>query len=51
MSALLKLANAMDWISAQFGKLAAWAVLAAALISAGNAISRYGFDMSANSWL
>lgn len=51
MSALLKFATGMDWISALFGRLAAWAVLAAALISAGNAISRYGLDMSANSWL
>jgi len=51
VSALLKFAAGMDWVSAQFGKLAAWAVLAAALISAGNAISRYGLDMSANSWL
>lgn len=41
----------MDWISKQFGKVAAWAVLAAALISAGNALVRYGLDMSANSWL
>jgi hypothetical protein len=29
LSAFLKFALAMDWISAQLGKLAAWAVLAA----------------------
>lgn len=51
MSALLKFAGAMDWISTQFGRFAAWAVLAAALISAGNAISRYGLDLSSNAWL
>ena len=51
MSALLKFALAMDWISAQFGKVAAWAVLAAALISAGNAFVRYGLDFSSNAWL
>lgn len=41
----------MDWISAQLGKIAAWTVLLAALISAGNAFSRYGFDLSSNAWL
>ena len=41
----------MDWISAQLGRIAAWTVLAAALISAGNAISRYGLDLSSNAWL
>lgn len=41
----------MDWISQQLGKLAAWAVLAAALISAGNAFVRYGLDISSNGWL
>ena len=51
MSALLKFAHAMDWISTQFGRIAAWTVLAAALISAGNALSRYGLDLSSNAWL
>jgi TRAP-type mannitol/chloroaromatic compound transport system permease small subunit len=51
LSAFLKFALAMDWISAQLGKLAAWAVLAAALISAGNAFVRYGLDFSSNAWL
>ena len=51
MSALLKFALAMDWISAQLGKFAAWAVLAASVISAGNAFIRYGLDFSSNAWL
>lgn len=34
----------MDWISEKFGKLADYAVLFASLISAGNALIRYGFD-------
>ncbi len=51
MSALLKLALGVDWISSQLGKLAAWAVLFAALISAGNAFVRYGLDISSNGWL
>ncbi|GAB2480829.1 MAG: TRAP transporter small permease subunit [Comamonas sp.] len=51
MSVLLKLAMGMDWISIRLSKLAAWAVLAAAVISAGNAFVRYGLDTSSNAWL
>lgn len=51
MPALLKLALAYDWLSARLGKIAAWAVLFAALISAGNAVVRYGLDISSNGWL
>ena len=51
MSALLKLALGMDWISDKFGKLASWAVLFAALICAANAFVRYGFDWSSNSFI
>lgn len=51
MSALLKFATVMDWISEKLSKFAGVAVLAASLISAGNALIRYGFDFSNNSWL
>jgi TRAP-type mannitol/chloroaromatic compound transport system permease small subunit len=51
MSALLKFAHAMDWASDRFGKLASWAVLLAAMISAGNAFIRYGIDWSSNGLL
>ncbi|WCM94712.1 TRAP transporter small permease subunit [Acidovorax sp. NCPPB 2350] len=51
MTGLLQLAKGMDWISTQLSKIAAWAVLAAALISAGNAVIRYGLDLSSNAWL
>lgn len=51
MSVLLKLALGMDWISGKLAKIAAWTVLAAALISAGNAFVRYGLDISSNAWL
>ena len=51
MSALLKFALAIDWVSERLGKVAAWGVLAAALISAGNAFVRYGLDISSNAWL
>ena len=51
MRALLKFSSGVDWINAQIGIVADWLVLFAALISAGNAASRYAFDMSSNGWL
>ena len=48
---LLKLALAWDALATRLGKLAAWTVLLAALISSGNAFVRYGLDMSSNGWL
>lgn len=51
MSVLLKFSYWMDWISAQLGKVAAWTVLTAALISAGNAFVRFGLNTSSNAWL
>ncbi len=51
MSKLLKFALGVDRVSEQFGHIAAFGVLAAAVISAGNAFFRYGFDMSSNGWL
>ncbi len=51
MDALLKFSRLVDWISDRFGKIAAFAVMAAALISAGNAFVRYGLDISSNAWL
>ena len=51
MSALLKIALAYDWFSSRLGKIAAWAVLFAALISSGNAFVRYGLGISSNGWL
>ena len=51
MSKLLKFALRIDWVSERFGAAAAFTVMAAALISAGNAFIRYGFDVSSNGWL
>ncbi len=51
MSGWLKFTNKVDWISEQFGTFAAWTVLLAAGISAGNAVVRYGLDISSNGWL
>jgi TRAP-type mannitol/chloroaromatic compound transport system permease small subunit len=51
MNLLLIFVKWMDYVSEKFGSLASWAVLLAALISAGNAFVRYGFDWSSNSLL
>lgn len=51
MKALLKFSSGVDWINAQFGVIADWLVLFSALISAGNAASRYLFSESSNGWL
>ena len=51
MRALLALSRAIDWLNEQIGIVANWLVLWAALISAGNAASRYLFSQSSNGWL
>ena len=51
VSGLLKFALGIDWVSDKFGRIAAFAVMAAAMISAGNAFVRYGLDISSNGWL
>jgi TRAP-type mannitol/chloroaromatic compound transport system permease small subunit len=51
MAGLLRVAAVIDAVSAFFGRIAAWLVLVACLISAGNAVSRYLFSLSSNAWL
>jgi TRAP-type mannitol/chloroaromatic compound transport system permease small subunit len=51
MKLCLRLSRAIDWLNEQVGKLSYWLILAAVLISAGNAIVRYAFNRSSNSWL
>lgn len=41
----------MDAVSRYFGVMASWALLAACLISAGNASLRYAFNIGSNAWL
>lgn len=48
---LLRLLHLIDWITDKLGRLAAIAVISAALISAGNAFVRYGLDITSNGWL
>lgn len=51
MDALLKLAQAIDALNERVGQASKWLVLLAVLVSAGNALFRYGLNMSSNAWL
>lgn len=51
MSGLLGLSRGIDGLNIFLGRVAAVLVLAAALISAGNAAIRYSLDTSSNAWL
>jgi TRAP-type mannitol/chloroaromatic compound transport system permease small subunit len=51
MDALLRFSRLIDRINEKFGLFANWLVLAACVISAGNALMRYGFSLSSNAWL
>jgi len=47
----LRLSKAIDRLNGVVGRAAAWLVLLAVLVSAGNAISRYAFKLGSNAWL
>ncbi|MEW6119806.1 MAG: TRAP transporter small permease subunit [Pseudomonadota bacterium] len=51
MKALLALARLIDALTERVGRLVIWIVLAATLISAGNALARYALGESSNAWL
>lgn len=51
MRALLAVSRLIDGATRLLGQWIAWLVVAAALISAGNAIIRKLFDVSSNAWL
>ena len=51
MGALLAVSRVIDAINFRIGKILAWLILAAVVVSAVNAIIRKLFDMSSNSWL
>ena len=51
MRGLLHVSRLIDAGTARLGKWVAWLIVAAALISAGNAIIRKLFDTSSNAWL
>jgi TRAP-type mannitol/chloroaromatic compound transport system permease small subunit len=48
---LLRLSRLIDSVNEKVGHTVYWLVLAAALVSAGNALVRYTFNTSSNAWL
>lgn len=51
MQALLTYVKLVDWTNEKLGKASGYLIMLSCLISAGNAIIRYAFDMSSNGWL
>lgn len=51
MRGLLRVSAWIDAVNEKIGAAANWLVLLACLVSAGNAMVRYGFDNSSNAWL
>lgn len=51
MRKLLRLSRAIDAVSTSIGRIVAWALLAAILVSAVNATVRKVFNTSSNAWL
>jgi len=48
---LLRLSGLIDALTERVGHLSYWLILVAVLISAGNALMRYAFNISSNAWL
>lgn len=51
MRPLLRVSQVIDGLNEKLGAIANWLVLFACLVSAGNAMVRYAFDISSNAWL
>lgn len=51
MNLLIRWSRGIDQATAWLGRGIAWLILAAVLVSAGNAIVRKAFDISSNAWL
>jgi len=51
MKFLLAFVRIVDALNERVGRAVAWLVLAAVLVSAGNAIMRYSLNLSSNAWL
>ncbi|MGB3387484.1 MAG: TRAP transporter small permease subunit [Pseudaminobacter sp.] len=51
MAGLIALSSAIDRFNSFIGRWIAWLILAAVLVSAGNAVIRKIFSMSSNAWL
>ena len=51
MGPLMAFSRGVDTVNEKFGRVADWCILLACLISAANALSRYGLNVSSNAWL
>ena len=51
MKILLAFARTVDELNERVGRAVSWLVLAAVLVSAGNAVLRYTLNLSSNAWL
>jgi TRAP-type mannitol/chloroaromatic compound transport system permease small subunit len=51
LKSLLRVCWAIDALNQRVGQLVYWATLVAVVVSAGNAITRYAFNVASNSWL
>jgi TRAP-type mannitol/chloroaromatic compound transport system permease small subunit len=51
MKLWLSLSRAIDALNEHVGKFSYWLILAAVLISTGNALMRYTFNVGSNAWL
>ena len=51
MPFLLTCSRWIDAVNERVGRAAAWLVLACVVVSAGNAVARYGFNFSSNAFL
>ena len=51
MSTLLHLSRLIDALNERIGKLSSWLILLAVIICTVNALMRYAFNLSSNSWL
>jgi TRAP-type mannitol/chloroaromatic compound transport system permease small subunit len=51
MKTLLALAQLIDTVNERLGRAVRWLVGLVTVISAGNALLRYGFNLSSNAWL
>jgi TRAP-type mannitol/chloroaromatic compound transport system permease small subunit len=51
MEGVLALSRAIDGLNERVGRAVMWLVLVAVLVSSGNALFRYGLNMSSNAWL
>lgn len=51
MKIFLALSRLIDALNERVGRFAHWLILACVLISAGNAVARYGFNLSSNAFL